>query len=188
LCSLRATLDFGPLRKDKLTNGIHTDGKKESMKTCAKGFSLIELMVVVAIIGVLTVLTVPNVTRYIAKAKRAEAYVHLSSLYAAQKAYWAEHGTYTERLDGPGGLGWKPEGYAGGGKKNLYTYGFPSGQEGVSYFSGSGGASSAELAGAHAGRDSFLIYAAADIDGDGRPDILSVDQNNTISIVQDDLS
>jgi hypothetical protein len=28
----------------------------------------------------------------------------------------------------------------------------------------------------------------ADIDGDGEPDVLSVDQNNNITVVQDDLA
>ena len=36
--------------------------------------------------------------KYLAKAKRAEAYMQLSSIYAAQKAYWAENGKYATQL------------------------------------------------------------------------------------------
>ena len=38
------------------------------------------------------------------------------------------------------------------------------------------------------GKDSFLATATGDIDGDGKMDILSVDQHNNIKVVQDDLS
>src|SRR5580704_12315773 len=90
------------------------------------GFSLIELMVVISIIAFLAMISVPSFTKYLAKAKRAEVYLQLSSLYAAQKAYWAEHGRYSTQLSGQGGIGWQPEGYTGGGsgEKFYYTYGF----------------------------------------------------------------
>lgn len=154
-----------------------------------KGFTLIELMIVIAIIAILAVIAVPNVMTFLAKAKRTEAYMNLSSIYAAQKAYWAEHGTYCAVLSGPGGIGWKPEGYKGGGsgEKFYYTYGFGSGSEGKHFFTGKLMASSQHLQQAHAGKDSFLVIAAADIDGDGDMDIISVDQHNNIVIIHDDL-
>jgi prepilin-type N-terminal cleavage/methylation domain-containing protein len=154
-----------------------------------KGFTLVELMIVVAIIAFLAMIAVPSFMQFLAKAKRAEAYMNLSSIYAAQKAYWAEHGTYCAVLCGPGGIGWKPEGYHGGGadEKFYYTYGFASGGEGKGCFTGKLGASSSHLQKAHAGKDSFLVLAVGDIDGDGTMDILSVDQFNNIVIIQDDL-
>jgi len=153
------------------------------------GFSLIELMIVIAIIALLSMIAVPNFMRYLSKAKRAEAYMQLSSIYAAQKAYWAENGRYSSTLSGPGGIGWKPEGYAGGGsgEKFYYTYGFP-GSEGTNHFTGKLGTASSYLNQAYANQNGFLALAVGDVDGDGEPDILSVDQNNTISIVQDDLA
>ena len=57
-----------------------------------KGFTLIELMIVVAIIAFLSMVAVPSFMRFLAKSKRAEAYVNLHSIYAAQKAFWAENG------------------------------------------------------------------------------------------------
>lgn len=156
----------------------------------SKGFTLIELMIVIAIIAFLAMVSVPSFMRFLAKAKRAEAYMHLSSIYAAEKSYWAEHGTYSSTLSGDGGIGWKPEGYAGGGKneKFYYTYGFGGGGEGRGYFTGKLETPASHLSIAKADKDGFVAVAAGDIDGDGKPDILTVDQNNTIKVVQDDLA
>src|SRR5690348_1259039 len=102
------------------------------------GHTLIEVMVVIAIIAFLAMLAMPSFMRFLAKAKRSEAYMNLGSLYIAQKAYWAEHGTYTTNLNGPNGAGWKPEGYTSGGAQERfhYTYGFAGGKEGESVFTG----------------------------------------------------
>jgi prepilin-type N-terminal cleavage/methylation domain-containing protein len=144
------------------------------------GFSLIELMVVVAIIAFLAMIAVPNFNRFLAKAKRAEAYMNLSSIYAAEKAYYAEHGKYSDVLNGEGGIGWKPEG------KTYYTYGF-AGADGRNHFVGKLGASGAQLQGSRADKNGFVVVAAGDIDGDGDADIITVDENNNVVIVHDDL-
>lgn len=152
-------------------------------------FSLIELMIVVAIIGFLAMISVPSFTKFLAKAKRSEAYMNLSSLYAAQRVYWSEHGTYSVVLNGPGSIGWKPEGYTAGGKneKFNYTYGTANGTEGVNYFTGKLEASASLLSMGKADKDHFIMVAAADICGNGKPDIITVDENNNIKIVQDGL-
>jgi prepilin-type N-terminal cleavage/methylation domain-containing protein len=155
-----------------------------------KGFTLLELMIVVAVIAILAVLALPTCRGYLAKSKRAEAYMYLSSLYNAQKVYWLEHGRYSDVLNGPGGIGWKPEGYTSGGKgeKFYYTYGFGHGTEGKNFFTGKLETSSAHLQRAHAGKEGFIMFAAGDIAGTGRPDIISVDEHNNIIIVQDGIS
>lgn len=154
-----------------------------------KGFTLIELMIVIAIIAFLAALSIPTFSKIMAKTKRAEAYVNLHAIYTAQKAYWTEHGTYTTQLYGPSGAGWQPEGYHGGGadEQFYYTYGFADSAEGQSYFTGKLQTSASFLAGAKADKTGFIAYAVGDIDGDGQPDILSIDQNNVIKIVHDDL-
>lgn len=154
-----------------------------------KGFTLIELMIVVAIIAFLSVIAVPNFFTFLAKAKRSEAYMNLGSIYTAQRAYWAEHGTYSDKLSGPGSIGWEPQGYKGGGKneKFYYTYGFGSGSEGSSYFTGKKETSHTYLGMTKADKDSFVAGAVCDIDGDGKPDIITIDHNGDIKIVQDDL-
>lgn len=155
-----------------------------------KGFTLIELMIVVAIIAFLSMISVPSFMRFLAKAKRAEAYMNLGSLYVAEKAYWAEHGKYSTLLNGQDGVGWKPEGYSGGGanERFYYTYGFNSGQEGQSYFTGKLNTPASDLLGTKADENSFIAAAAGDIDGDGKADVLTVNEHNDIKIVQDDLA
>jgi len=144
------------------------------------GFTILELMIVVAIIAFLSILTVPNLMKFLSKAKRTEAYVNLGSLAMAQKMYFAQNGKYTNIL-GPGGLNWTPEGNIN------YAYGFP-GQQNINYFSGKLQADANALTGSKINQNNFVIYAAGDIDNDGKPDILSIDQNNEIKIVQDDLA
>jgi prepilin-type N-terminal cleavage/methylation domain-containing protein len=153
------------------------------------GFTMIELMVVVAIIAFLAVISVPNFMKFLAKAKRTEAYMNLHSLYAAQKAYWVEHGRYSDVLHGQGSIGWQPEGYNGGGSNErfYYTYGFP-GAEGRNHFTGKLNTSASFLDKARANDKEFVAIAAGDIDGDGIPDIIGIDQYNTITIIQDDLA
>ncbi len=153
------------------------------------GFTLVELMIVVAIMAFLAAIAMPNFMRFLAKAKRAEAYMNLNSIYAAEKAYWAENGSYSPALSGQGGVGWKPEGYAGGGanEKFYYTYGFP-GAEGKNYFTGKLGAPVGGAGGSGTDSQGFVAMAAGDIDGDGVLDIITIDQNSNITIVQDDLA
>lgn len=58
----------------------------------AKGFTLIELMIVVAILGILAVVAVPALQKYMRKAKTAEAKTQLAKMYDAASSYFkAEH-------------------------------------------------------------------------------------------------
>lgn len=152
------------------------------MKKVKIGFTLIELMVVVAIIALLSMLSIPSLMKFLAKAKRAEAYVNLNALAMAEKAYFADHGKYTTNLTGSDSLGWKPEGNFN------YTYGFANGSEGKNYFIGQLNTPASNLNNSSVTTDGFTIVAAGDIDGDGTPDILSIDQDSKIKIIQDDLT
>jgi type IV pilus assembly protein PilA len=58
------------------------------------GFSLVELMVVVGIIGILAAIAVPKLQRFTAKAKQSEAKSTLRSMDSMQQAYYAENSTY----------------------------------------------------------------------------------------------
>ena len=62
------------------------------------GFSLIELMVVVAIIGILSAVAVPQFQKFQKKAKQAEAKMGLAAVYTAQKVFHIEHDTYYNNL------------------------------------------------------------------------------------------
>jgi prepilin-type N-terminal cleavage/methylation domain-containing protein len=58
----------------------------------AKGFTLIELMIVVAILGILAVVAVPALQKYMRKAKTAEAKTQLAKLYDAASSFFkSEH-------------------------------------------------------------------------------------------------
>ncbi|RLG23821.1 dolichyl-phosphate-mannose--protein mannosyltransferase [Methanosarcinales archaeon] len=72
-----------------------------------KGFTLIELMIVVAIIGILAAIAIPNFLRYQAKSKQSEAKTNLGGIYTSQVTYFSENDTYASAL---GSLDWAPEG------------------------------------------------------------------------------
>lgn len=58
------------------------------------GFTLVELMVVVAIIGLLSAVAVPNFKKYQAKAKISEAKLQLSALYTAEVSFFSDYNMY----------------------------------------------------------------------------------------------
>jgi type IV pilus assembly protein PilA len=59
-----------------------------------KGFTLIELMIVVAIIGILAAIAIPNFLKYQAKSKQSEAKVNLKGIFTSETAYFSEQNTY----------------------------------------------------------------------------------------------
>jgi len=59
-----------------------------------KGFSLVELMVAVGIVGVMSSVAVPKYQKYKVNATRAEAQSSLSSMYTLQQLYYTENDQY----------------------------------------------------------------------------------------------
>jgi len=64
------------------------------MKKDKKGFTLIELMIVVAIIGILAAIAIPNFLRFQARAKQSEAKQNLGAIYTAYTSYFSDWNTY----------------------------------------------------------------------------------------------
>jgi type IV pilus assembly protein PilA len=78
-----------------------------------RGFTLIELMIVVAIIGILAAIAIPNFIRFQARSKQSEAKTNLKALFTAQKAYFGERDQFLDRGDV---IGFSPE------QSNRYYY------------------------------------------------------------------
>lgn len=71
-------------------------------KLGAKGFSLVELMVVVAIIGILAAVAIPNFQRFQRKARQSEATALLGGIHGAEAAFHGQWENYTTSLDTAG--------------------------------------------------------------------------------------
>ena len=69
-------------------------GGQKNSRVSEKGFSLVELMIVVAIIGVLAALGLPKFQNFQAKAKQSEAKSNLALVYTLEQSYFGENDTF----------------------------------------------------------------------------------------------
>jgi type IV pilus assembly protein PilA len=78
-----------------------------------RGFTLIELMIVVAIIGILAAIAIPNFIRFQARSKQGEAKTNLKSMFTAERSFYQEKDRYSAQVDE---IGFAPE------RANRYAY------------------------------------------------------------------
>jgi len=121
------------------------------------GFTLIELMIVVAIIGILASIAIPSFLRYGLRTKSAEVKSNLSAIRTVEETFFSEYGTYQSAAAEPAvipgstptsfnvlaadyaTLGWSPDGLV------YFSYAVAVSADGTGY----------------------TADAAADLDGDG---------------------
>jgi type IV pilus assembly protein PilA len=153
-----------------------------------KGFTLIELMIVVAIIGILAAIAIPNFLRFQAKSKQSEAKTNLGGIFTAEISYFGEHSFFGNFQE----IAWAPTGTA--------RYTFISGD-----FTNTGGGTFDVTPGGtdNAGKttpnamtaatpartdNTFLIGAAGNIDNDNPPvDQWTINQDRELVNVLDDV-
>lgn len=74
------------------------------MNTKNKGFTLIELMIVVAIIGIIGAVAFPSYESYMKKSRRADAKVGMTKIVDREERFYIQNNTYTTAITGAAGL------------------------------------------------------------------------------------
>ncbi|MBI2875344.1 MAG: type II secretion system protein [Candidatus Tectomicrobia bacterium] len=138
----------------------------EEKEKWVEGFTLIELMIVVAIIGLLVSLAVPNFVKFHYKAKQAEIKRNLGIIRQLEEAYATEHEVYLAVA------AYHPGGASSGRQSwNSATTDFS-----ILGFEPKGGVYFDYKVDNVSGNESFVAYGRGDLDGDSSYNIWTMNQ------------
>jgi prepilin-type N-terminal cleavage/methylation domain-containing protein len=136
-----------------------------------RGFTLIELMIVVAIIGILASLAIPDFMKLVIKAKQSEARSNLGAIYVCQLVYFGSNDTYAGGPEAFELLNWNPE----SDRVMRYTFVLDEDvREGNPPLA-------AVPSGTPSTSSSFLVIAAGNLDNDPTIDVMTVDHHRVFS-------
>jgi type IV pilus assembly protein PilA len=139
-----------------------------------EGFTLIELMIVVAIIAILAAIAIPNFLKFVGKTRRAEVKYNLEAIYKAEISSYGEYNVFDNNF---AGIRWKPAGTI-----YYYTFSAGAGTEGLSIAANPKPAAAVPFA----NDNSFAAYGWGNIDSDGTIDVWHIDdQKNLVNDVDD---
>lgn len=139
-----------------------------------KGFSLTELMIVVAIIGILATIAIPNFLRYQARAKQTEAKSNLVAIHTGEIAYFAENNGYLDDFNAIG--------FAVSGASQRYYYELGNANSGTL----PAGCTASTLDTVSA--TGFVAVAIGNIDGDATCDVWTINEQKVLTNVVNDVS
>lgn len=85
-----------PVERDRFNVGSNPGNSVDSLsmkRSEKKGFTLIELMIVVTVIGVLAAVAIPAYSRYVKRSRTAEALTNIRKIYDGEMAYYQDEHT-----------------------------------------------------------------------------------------------
>jgi type IV pilus assembly protein PilA len=138
------------------------------------GFTLIELMIVVAIVGILAAIAIPNYLKYQAKSKQSEAKTNLKGIYTVEMSYFTEHNTFATNFTE---LAWMPVG--------PYRYAYNMGGTTEGLVMPLSDAQNCDTPGAS--DSGFTAVAWGEIDADPAIDTWQMTNNNDLTNKHDDV-
>jgi len=74
-------------------------GYYKVFKADFRGFTLVELMITVAILAILAAVAIPAYSNYVNRAKQSDAIIGLKAAQMAQEQYFSENNEYSKKVD-----------------------------------------------------------------------------------------